>query len=189
MSVHHKGVQASFTFETTHYVRPPDATHCLRCGYHNLLGLSQEDIKGKVESVVVPVVNGVLAPMGWCYIGVGVFGDYFEIYYKEASPVEPVTTGTVITILTLITIIIINVVIVWVTWVYIETQKMKAQAKADKKKLLEEGKITNEQYTQLIEAQAEEDMFKGIGDILPLLLVFIIIMVIAGAIGKVKGRD
>lgn len=182
--VHHKGAQANLQFEVVDHVVPPDATHCLRCGYHNLLGLTQQDIKGKVEATIVPVVNGVLAPLGWQYISVGVYGDYVEIYYKEASPAEPITVGTCITILTLITIIIINVVIVWVAWVYIETQKMKAEAKADKKKLLEEGKITNEQYTSMIEAQAEEDMFGAIGDIFPLLLIFLIIMAITGAVGR-----
>lgn len=48
--VHHKGVQDSFKFEVAEVVRPPDATHCLRCGYHNFLGLSQQDIKGKVKA-------------------------------------------------------------------------------------------------------------------------------------------
>ena len=187
--VHHKGVQDSLKFEVAEVVRPLDATHCLRCGYHNLLGMSQETIKGKVKGVVVPVVNGILAPMGWQYLGVGVFGDYFEIYYKEASPAEPITTGTVITILTLISIIILTIVIAWVAWVYLETKRELAKAKQDKKKLLEEGKITNEQYTQLIEAQAEEDMFGALGDILPLLFIFLIIMAIAGAVGKVRGKD
>ena len=183
--VHHKGVQADLKFEVVEHVVPLDATHCLRCGYHNLMGYSQDDIKGKVQATVVPVVNGVLTPLGWQYISVGVYGDYFEIYYKEASPAEPITTATVITILTLITILILGLVVAWVAWVYLETGKMKAQAKADKKKLLDEGKITSEQYKELIEAQAEEeDMFKTIGDILPLILVFIIIMVIAGAVGK-----
>ena len=186
--VHHKGVQASLKFEVGQVV-PPDATHYLKCGYHNLLGLSQEDIKNKVKGVVVPVVNGVLVPMGWQYLGVGVFGDRFEIYYKEASPVEPVTTTITISLGTLLAVIIIGIVVVYVVWVYRETKKELAKAKADKKKLLEEGKITNEQYTSLIEAQAEEDMFGALGDILPLLLVLIIIMVIAGAVGKVTGKD
>jgi len=184
MSVHHKGVQSDLKFEVVAHVVPPDATHCLRCGYHNLLGITQEEIKGKVKGVIVPVVNGVLAPMGWAYIDVGVYGDYFEIYYKEASPAEPITVGTCITILTLICVLVLMFVIVWVAWVYIETQKMKAEAKQDKKKLLEEGKITNEQYTSMIEAQAEEDMFGAIGDIFPLLLIFLIIMVIIGVVGR-----
>ena len=188
MSAHHKGVSSSFQSEVVDRVVPPGASHCLRCGFHNLLGLTQEDLKGKVESIVVPLVNGIVAPFGWQYISVGVYGDYFEIYYKEASPAEPITVGTIITILTLITIIIINVVIVWVAWVYIETQKMKAQAKADKKQLLDEGKITNEQYTSMIEAQAEEDMFGALGDIIPLILFLLIIYVLAGAF-KGRGKD
>jgi len=188
MSVHHKGVSDTFQFQVVEYVVPPDATHCLRCGYHNLLGLTQQDIKGRVQSTIVPVVNGVLAPMGWQYISVEVFGDYFEIYYKEACPVEPVTTGTVITILTLITVIIVGLVIIWVTWVYLETKRELAKAKEDKKKLLEEGKITNEQYKSLIEAQAKEDMLGGLGDLLKWGLIALIIFALLGAVGKVRGK-
>lgn len=184
MVVHHKGVQANLQFEVVDHVVPPDATHWLRCGYHNLLGLSQEDIKAKVKATIVPLVNGILAPMGWAYISVGVYGDYFEIYYKEASPVEPVTAGIASLILVTICVCVIGFVIVWVSWIYRETKMELAKAKQDKKKLLEEGKITNEQYTSMIEAQAEEDMFGAIGDIFPLLLIFLIIMVIAGAVGR-----
>jgi len=184
MAVHHRGVQESFQFQATLYVRPPDATHCLKCGYHNLLGYSQDTIKAKVKATIVPVVNGVLVPLGWQYIDVGVFGDKFEIYYKEASPAEPITTATIITILTLITIIIIGVVIAWCAWVYLETQREYAKAKQDKKQLLEEGKITKEQYTQLIEAQKPEEMLGGLGDIFKWIIIFMIIMAVAGALRK-----
>ena len=187
--VHHKRVSDVFTFETSLYIRPPDATHCLRCGYHNLLGYKQEELKAKVKATIVPVVNTVLAPLGWQYIDTEVFGNYFEIYYKEASPAEPITTGTIITILTLITIIIIGLVIISIAWVYLETMKEYAKAKQDKKKLLEEGKITNEQYTQLIEAQKPEDMLGDIGEILKWGIIALIILAITGAIGKFRGKD
>jgi len=187
MTVHHKGAQDDFTFEVADIVRPPDATHCLRCGYHNLLGLTQQDIKGKVEASVVPIANKVLAPLGWQYVGVGVFGDYYEIYYKEASPAVAITTGLLIAILTTICVLVLGIVVVWVTWVYLETKKDLAQAKADKKKLLEEGKITKEQYTSLIEAQAKEDMLAGLGDLLKWGLIAVIVLAVVGAIGK--GRE
>ena len=189
MAVHHRGVQDSFQFQATLYVRPPDATHCLRCGYHNLLGYKQEELKAKVKATIVPVVNTVLAPLGWQYIDVGMFGKYFEIYYKEASPAEPITTATIVTIVTLITIIIVGLVIAWVAWVFLATQMEYAKAKQDKKKLLEEGKITNEQYTQLIEAQKPEDMLGGLGDLLKWGIIALIILAITGAIGKVRGKD
>ena len=182
--VHHFRALERLKFDVAEVVRPPDATHCLKCGYHNFLGLTQQDIKGKVEAIVVPLVNGILAPLGWQYISVGVFGDHFEIYYKEASPAEPITIGTCITILTLITILILGIVVAWVAWVYLETGKMKAEAKADKKKLLEEGKITNEQYKELIEAQAEEDMLGDIGELLKWALILLIVLAVAGALGR-----
>lgn len=180
--VHHKGVQDSLKFEVKEHVVPPDATHCFRMGYHNFFGYSQETIRSKVKGVVVPVVNGFVAPLGWQYIDVGVFGDYFEIYYKEASPAVAITTGLVISILTTVCIIIIGLVIVWVKFVELEIEKMYAEAKADKKELLEEGKITNEQYTELVEEQKpEKDM---LGDILPMLIILIIIIALAGIAGK-----
>ena len=187
--VHHQGVGKQFTFETSLYIRPVDATHMLKCGYRNFLGLSQESIKSKVKAIVVPVVNTVLAPMGWQYIDVGVFGDYFEIYYKEASPAEPVTTTTVGGILFSIALIILGIAIISVAWCIVETGRMKAEAKADKKKLLEEGKITSEQYTELIESQAEEDMLGDIGELLKWGIIAIIVLAVAGAIGKVRGED
>jgi len=186
MVVHHKGMSDSFSFETTLYIRPPDATHCLKCGYHNFLGYSQETIKAKVKQIIVPITNSILVPMGWQYIDTEVFGNYFEIYYKEASPVEPVTTLTVGSIATLIVIAIIGIAVISVAWVYIATLMEYAKAKADKKKLLEEGKITNEQYTQLIAEQKPEDMLGGLGDLLKWGLVLILVLAITGAIGRRK---
>jgi len=180
--VHHKGVQDSLKFEVVDHVVPPDATHCLRCGYKNFFGYSQETIRSKAKATLVPVVNGFVAPLGWQYIDVGIFGDYLEIYYKEASPAVAITTGLVITILVTVSVIWIGFVFLWVKWVELETQKMYAEAKQDKKELLDEGKITNEQYTELvIEQKPEEDMMKGI---FPLLILLIIIIAMAGIAGK-----
>lgn len=183
MSHHYRSLD-TFKFDVAKEVRPPDATHCLKCGYHNFLGFTQQDIKGKIEATVVPVVNTILAPLGWQYLGVGVFGDHFEIYYKEASPAEPVTLSICASILFSIALIVLGIAIISVAWVYLETKKMLAEAKADKKKLLDEGKITSEQYKELIEAQAEEDMMKGLGDLFKWGIILLIVMAVAGALGK-----
>jgi len=188
LSVHHKGVSDTFKFEVTGQVVPPEATHCLRCGYHNLMGYTQQEIKTKVESTIVPVVNAILVPMGWVYCGVGVFGDYFEIYYR-ATPVEPVTMAICLKILFLITVIIIGIVIAWVAWVYLKTNEMKAQAKIDKKQLLEEGKITKEQYEALIKAQAEEDTWGSIAEMIKWALIAMIILAIIGALPKGRREE
>ena len=186
MSVHHKGVQDTLSFEVREHVVPPDATHCLHCTYHNFIGLSQQDIRGKVEGVVVPLVNGILAPMGWQYISVGVYGNYFEIYYKEASPAIVVTAGVIIAILALVTACILGICITLIKWFDMLKEKELTQAKVDKKELLEEGKISQEQYTELIKAQEEEekDMWGGLMGMLPLILIFIILMAITGAVGR-----
>ena len=181
---HHYRSLERFKFDVAKEVRPPDATHCLKCGYHNFLGYSQQDIKRKVEATVVPVVNTILNPLGWQYLGTGVFGNYFELYYKEASPAEPVTISICASILWAIALIVLGLAIISVAWMLIRTAELKAEAKADKKKLLEEGKITSEQYKELIEAQAEEDMMKGLGDLFKWGIILLIVMAVAGALGK-----
>ena len=184
--VHHNQVFQNLKFEAVESIVPPDATHCLRCGYRNFVGYSQETIKQKVKTIVVPVVNTVLSPIGWQYIDAECYGNYFEIYYKEACPVEPVTTATVISILQLIVIAIIGICVTFVAWVFLEVKKMEAQAKIDKKKLLEEKKITSEQYVDLIGSQKEEDMWGSLKWILILVLFIVILGAVAPALPKRK---
>ncbi len=179
---HHERASDLFKFDVAKVVRPSDATHCLKCGYHNFLGLTQQDIKGKVEATVVPVVDTFLKPLGWQYLGVGVFGNYFDLYYKEASPAVAITTGLLITILVSVTIIILGVCITVIKFLEVEKEKLVTEAKVDKKELLDEGKITSDQYTELVKAQEEEE--KGLGDLIKWAIIGFMIFAIFGALGR-----
>ena len=181
MSHHYRSLD-TLKFDVVEIVRPVDATHCLRCYYHNFLGLGQQDIKEKVKAIVVPVVDTFLKPLGWQYLTVEVFGDFFEIYYKEASPAVAVTTGLIITILVSITIIILGICITVIKWLEVEKEKLITEAKVDKKELLDEGKITNEQYTELVKAQEEEK--EGLGDLIKWAIIGIVILAIFGVLRK-----
>jgi uncharacterized membrane protein len=159
------------------------ATHCLRFKYHKLLPVSKEHIEHGVETEI-SLINPLFM-QGYEWLGSQVFyaENYFEMYYKKTGT-PSVSVGA---ILTFVAVIMLCIVIVWVGFVYLETERMEAEAKADKKELLEKGLITNEQYETLIKEQAKEkDMFKGLGGILILVLFIVILGAIAPALPKRK---
>ncbi len=87
-----------------------------------------------------------------------------------------------ITLLVSITIIVLGVCITVIKCLEVEKEKLVTEAKVDKKELLDEGKITSDQYTELVKAQEEEE--KGLGDLIKWAIIGFMIFAIFGALGR-----
>jgi len=165
------------------------ALYALRCHYYNIVGLGKEYIQGAIETVVVPVVNPIISPLGYDYVKVDALtgyapqwkaGHYDIVYRARGSPVIPLAV-----IKPIIIALIAGVVIFWLGWVYLETNRMEYELKMSLDDLLREGYIDKDTYEKLRE-KAEEDWWDKLMEWLPMLLLVLIVASIAGAL---RGRD
>lgn len=170
---------------------PVDITYALRCNYWNWGNASKDAIETGVRNIVVPLIATEFALLGYDYAyAERDFHDqgYFEIYFKpRGTPAIPLVTLIPLLKWVFITICvaIIGITISYVAWVHLETKKIEAEEKKSKRQLLEEGLISEETYKTLIEAQKEEDdMWGKLMEWLPMLLLFLIIASIAGALRR-----
>jgi len=164
-------------------------THALRCYYYNVAGFSEAAILSAVETVVVPLVNPIIQPLGYDYVRVDASNGYmpqwgkgyFDILYKaRGTPAIPIGL-----ILTTIIVAIAGIVIFWCAWVYLETNRMEAESKKSLDDLLREGYIDKETWERLRAAE-QEDWWDKLMGMMPMLLIVLMVASIAGALPRRK---
>ena len=165
---------------------PPDWTHKLVLQFYRLPWALPDLVLGAIERTLVPAINAFEWLLGYDYLGFEMNWTRWDItlYYKQrASPAIPIAAifWAIVTILAGVGIIILSL-----TWY--ERERRITYTRATKLKLLEEGKLTQEEYEELIEAEKDEPApwEKVVSFGIIILILFIIFVFLRG---RRRGRD
>jgi len=165
--------------------KPPPSgwTHKLIMDFYRLPWASYSAVVSAIEITLIPFVNALEWFLGYTYLDYSLDwkGMRLTLYYRQkGTPAIPLAT-----ILGLVAVILIAVgfIILGLHWLAGEVEE--AVAKATKADLLREGKLTSEQYTELIEAETTQpapwETAIGWG-------VIILILILAYVLLKPKGE-
>lgn len=157
---------------------PPDWTHKLVLQFYRLAWANPDIVLGAIENTLVPAINTLEWFLGYDYLGFEMNWIRWEttLYYKQReSPAIPIAA-----ILYYVAVITVGVGIIILGLAWYERERRITYTRVAKLKLLEEGKLTPEQYEELVEAEKEEpapwEKVAGIGIIILLLLIVLVFL-------------
>jgi len=135
---------------------PPEGwTHKLVMYYYRLPWTNYSSAKAWFENVVIPIVNAFEWFLGYDYLGYSFDWEGMTctaFYRQKGSPAIPL--AAIYAAIAVIGLIAIGIIILGLAW--LRGTITEAETKATKADLLREGKITQEQYTELMTAESTQ---------------------------------
>jgi len=134
-------------------VTTPTAAYTLRCGIVKLPNFDPEKASDFVESTIAPTVAVILQPFGYTYVGhVDNFDqNYFDLQFTGATP--PIPLAVIIAAIAVVGIAAAALLVIALTWY--KQAAIQEQIQKNLTDLLNEGKITPQQYLDATKAQQQ----------------------------------
>ena len=129
----------------------PEWTHKLVLYFWKLPWATYDAVKAAVESTLIPTINAFEFFMGYDYLGYVLDWqkDTITLYYRQRSSMSrKMFAPPLAAILAAIALILISVGIIIFGLAWYEGQKLAMREQLTLEQLLEEGKITPEEYAE-----------------------------------------
>ncbi|MBS7252029.1 MAG: hypothetical protein KIH08_15760 [Candidatus Freyarchaeota archaeon] len=160
---------------------PEDYTHKLVVYLQFREGIDKVAFENVVKSYLSPI-NKIIEPLGYKFLGYMIdWSGKLTLFYRVGgSPLVTVAVLTKILILVLFAFLAVGAIVIGLSWYAREERLTSLQT--DLKKLLEDGKITSEQYLKGLETQgliqAKETIVSNLTYIILIIGVIIAVIII-----------